>query len=430
MMVDVFEEHLAEASFLWSQWEQALVAPDFTLDEAAGVEERMLAHLDGLSGAGALAVEALTPLVNESADPGEVFAATWTLLALSPSVALEAVKARAGEAPPLVGAALRRAMELAEDAGMEATLVSWLTTSEPVPRALALEVLTFRGRAPANVVVELLGHPEGAVSAAALRALRPSSKVPPPRELEALLGDTRPEVRRAAFEAGLLFGMRQAWAANDVDPATCTGALRKQAWVLRALVGEEKALERIIAALKEEAAREDALWALGFSGRRTAADACLEAMAGPPRVARLAGEAFSAITGLRLEERYALPEEEPGDALPPLEEEDLDADLSLHPEDALPRPAPTEIARWWQTVRKDFAPSSRYLGGHPFTGAGLLEALSQGPMRRRHVHAQELLLRTQGAQAVQVRAFSARQRDELARASAIRERLPAWAFGA
>ncbi|WIG94790.1 TIGR02270 family protein [Myxococcus sp. SDU36] len=429
MLVDVFEEHLAEAAFLWSQWERALVAPDFTLDEASSLEERLLAHLDGLVVAGVPAVEFLIPRLHESEEPGEVFAAAWALLSLTPPVVLEAVEERSGQVPSQVWAALHRALELAESAGVDAALASWLNTAEPELRVLALEVLAFRGSAPMSGVVELLGDSDGLVTAAALRALRPSARMPPPKALGVLLGDSRPEVRRSAIEAGLVFGLREAWTANGVDAVTEVGFVRKQAWVLQALVGEDDALERLVAFTKDAAASADALWALGFSGLRSAADACLRAMAGPPLVARLAGESFSAITGLKLKETYVLPEEEPDDALPPLEEDDLDADLSLRPEDALPRPAPEEVARWWQAVRKDFAPGSRFLGGQPLTGERLLDALTIGPMRRRHVHAMELMLRTQGAQSVLVRAFSSKQRAALARASAIRQRLPPWAFG-
>src|SRR6185369_14237639 len=46
---DILEEHLAEAAFLWEQWELALDAANYSLDEvAAGPEERLRAHLDAL----------------------------------------------------------------------------------------------------------------------------------------------------------------------------------------------------------------------------------------------------------------------------------------------------------------------------------------------------------------------------------------------
>lgn len=429
MMLDVLEEHLSEAAFFWTQWERALVAPDYTLEETAELEERLLAHLEGLVTAGPPAIEVLEPVVREGEDPGEVLAASWTLLALAPRLVEEAVKARAADAPPPVWAAMTRALELGEDAAVEKALAPWLTTDEPRLLALALTVLGFRGRVPGDRGVELLGHPEGVVVAAALRALRPSPKLQAPRELGGLLGDSRPEVRWAAIEAGMLLGVRDAWAACEGESTTAGGAPRRSSWVLLAAAGEARFLERLISFAEEEAAREDALWALGFSGRVAAAEACLKWMGQVPRVARLAGESFSAITGLRMAGPHVLPEPEPEDALPPLEEEALDADLGLRPEDALPLPAREEVARWWGTARKDFTPATRYLEGKPFTGAALLEALAQGPMRRRHMHALELMLRTGGAHAVQVRAFTARQREELARAAAVRERLPSWASG-
>ncbi|WP_254627626.1 hypothetical protein [Myxococcus sp. CA040A] len=54
VLVDVWEEHLDEEAFRWTQWERALVAPDFTLEETAKREERLLAHLDALEEEAAL----------------------------------------------------------------------------------------------------------------------------------------------------------------------------------------------------------------------------------------------------------------------------------------------------------------------------------------------------------------------------------------
>ena len=47
---EVAEEHLDEAGFLWTQWERALVSPDYSASEVAdGPEERLAAHLEGLA---------------------------------------------------------------------------------------------------------------------------------------------------------------------------------------------------------------------------------------------------------------------------------------------------------------------------------------------------------------------------------------------
>ncbi|WIG95908.1 TIGR02270 family protein [Myxococcus sp. SDU36] len=424
MMLDVLEEHLSEAAFFWSQWEHALVAPDYTLEETAELEERLLAHLDGLVAAGAVAIEVLAPVVHESEDPGEVFAAAWSLLALAPSLMLDAVKARATDGPSPVQASMRRALELGENGVVETALVPWLTAVEP----MAVSVLGFRGHLPDDRAEELLSHPDALVVAAALRAFNPSSKSHAPRLLGVLLGDSRPEVRWAAIETGLVFGVRDAWTVCEGESTDAGSALRRRSWVLLAAAGDARFLERLISFSEETATREDALWALGFSGRVSAAEACLRWMCAEPRVARLAGEAFSAITGLRMAGAHVLPEPAPEDALPPLEDEDLDADLVLRPEDALPLPAQEEVARWWDGARDGFSPANRYLGGKLFAGTSLLDALAQGPMRRRHPYALELMVRTRGTHAVQVRAFTSRQREQLALASAVRERMSSWGF--
>src|SRR3569832_1116128 len=46
---DIYEEHLDEAAFLWGQWERAMDAAHYTIDEVIeGPERRLRAHLDGL----------------------------------------------------------------------------------------------------------------------------------------------------------------------------------------------------------------------------------------------------------------------------------------------------------------------------------------------------------------------------------------------
>ena len=64
---DVVEEHLDEAAFLWTQWERGLQSPLYKLHELRDrVEERMLAHLDGLVvGGEAVAQRLLYPALTE-----------------------------------------------------------------------------------------------------------------------------------------------------------------------------------------------------------------------------------------------------------------------------------------------------------------------------------------------------------------------------
>jgi uncharacterized protein (TIGR02270 family) len=297
-----------------------------------------------------------------------------------------------------------------------------LKTQAPHLQALVPEVLTFRGELPRNAALERLQHPEARVVSAALRGVQPLPQEVLSRELPRLLEDARPEVREAAIEAGLSAGSRAAWEAclKAVQARAGTGRLPL---VLLALGGNDRDLERLLECARVAELQTDALWALGFSGRAQAAELCLELMAEEP-LAALAGESFSAITGLRLEESYAEPPKEE-ESLPPLEEEDLDVDLEPKPEDALPLPNREAVRLWWKEERKRFDRGTRYVRGRPFSIDVLLEEFEQGPMRRRHVHAQELALRSRGACVLQTRAFTQRQRAEWEKARSMKARLSA-----
>jgi uncharacterized protein (TIGR02270 family) len=425
LLMDIYEEHLDEASFLWVQWSRALDAPDYTLEDVASLEERLLAHLDGLVlGGEPVARELLLPAL-DSEDPPRISAALWALLAepgfMAPAEWVERVRAAAPEGPL---AAFRRALELNERPEVGEALLPLLKSQEPLLQAWAFEVLTSRGQLPRGVEAELLGHPDAQVVEAVLRGTPFLPRDVASRELPRLLTDTRPGVREAAILAGMMSGVQAAWEAcrKAVDART---GVDRMSLVLLALGGDERDLMRLQACTGVEAMLEDALWALGFSGRVEAADACLEFMGTKP-VAALAGEAFSAITGLKLEGAYVVAAEEE-ESLPPLEE-DLARELEPRPEDALPMPAREAVAEWWKDARKDFARGTRYLRGHPFSLDGLLEELERGPMRRRHVLALELSLRSQGACQLQTRAFTRRQLAGLAQAREMRGRLSTSPF--
>jgi uncharacterized protein (TIGR02270 family) len=253
-----------------------------------------------------------------------------------------------------------------------------------------------------------LTHAEPQVAAAALRAVSRARLPLEPAVLQRALDSKEPALREAAILAGLAGGHRASWAACQSAAEAREPEEHGLPLLLLGMSGDERDVKRLLELLSNEALRPGVLWALGFSGRVAAADACVELMRNKP-VAALAGEAFSAITGLRIAEEYALPPEEEEEALPPLEEENLDADLTPKPEDALPKPRAESVAAWWQEARKRMDVKQRYLSGQPFTPQALLDALVSAPMRRRHALALELALRSRGAIQVPTRGFVAQQ---------------------
>lgn len=424
LLMDIYEEHLDEASFLWVQWNRALVAPDFSLEEVGSLEERLLAHLDALVlGGGPVATALLVPAL-DSEDPPRISAALWVLLAEPGLLETAEWVARIRTADAGSRAALGQALTLNDRPEVGEALLPFLEDEDAALQSWAVEVLASRGQLPPAAQVERLHHPRAQVVVAALHAGPWLPREAVSRELPRLMGDTRSEVREAAVLAGMMSGVRSAWEA-------CRGAVEartkvdRTALVLLALGGDARDLVRLLACTAVESMREDALWALGFSGQVEAAEACLELMASPP-VAALAGEAFGAITGLAWEGAF-VKEREEGDSLPPLEE-DLEMDLAPRPEDALPIPSRAQVAAWWREARKGFHRATRYLRGRPFTLEGLLAELEHGPMRRRQVLALEVALRSEGACVLPTWAFSRVQRAGLARARDMRGRLSGSSF--
>lgn len=214
-------------------------------------------------------------------------------------------------------------------------------------------------------------------------------------------------MRAAAADSALVLGDRAGWEAclAGLQSPGALGALAR--WAVAAGGGEAE-LARLVALLDTPALRADALWALGFSGRPEAAEACLAWLDDPVHGPR-AGEAFSAITGLVLEGHYVRPAPPEQDALGPLEAEDLDADLVPPEEAALPHPSGVDVRDGWSLMRGRFPRGGRTLRGQPLTPEVLAAALLDEPLRRRAGLARETCVRTRGAWPVWERGWAWRQ---------------------
>jgi uncharacterized protein (TIGR02270 family) len=224
-----------------------------------------------------------------------------------------------------------------------------------------------------------------------------------------------PETRDMALQVGFIQGSRETWAACQQLVAARQPGTRNP-MVLLALAGGERERKLLVDSLGVPALRKDALWALGFCGHIEVAESCLEFM-GDAQLARLAGESFSAVTGLEIKEQFAVEVVEEEQEQPiPLEEEDLDADLIPPPEAALPVPHVGEVRKWWQAERRRFDTRTRYLSGKPWEWNTLLESLAGAPMRRRHTLALDLARRGSGQIHVNTRALAHHQRLQLLQA--------------
>lgn len=433
---DVLEEHLDEAGWFWEQRQDALRALDHTLEDVeTGDEARLLAHLDGLVIGGAEAAEELLRPALDSERPRVVAAAAWALLAaqerdLTGEVLDALVK---GEAPQREGVA--SALALSARPGLDAAILQALPGAPLEAQRALVEALALRGADAGAALLASRPQRDEGLFAAALRAARASGASAVDALLPAALKDPSAAVREAALETGLALGRRDALLA--ARRLLEQGVASRAALFAAAGSGVNADLELLVRCAASPELQVEALWALGFSGRRAAAEAALLAL--KRGAERVAAEAFLMVTGCELGPDAVTElgddEREP-EAAPPDLDADADADAD-EADDAAPaeepedRPDPSwlpgpawpradveldALERWWGDHENAFEPGRRYWYGTPFTAEALLAALAQAPCRFRPALALELSARSRGALRLDPFAFVAVQRAQLARA--------------
>jgi hypothetical protein len=284
---------------------------------------------------------------------------------------------------------------------------------------------------PGPILKGLLARSEPELARAALSAAAvAATDIGSHRHLvEDRLTHDAPAVRTAALRTAFIWNLASA-------QRVCAAEARAgspTALLLLGLLAGQTEVTLLVSMLASEQHRRATLFALGFTGRKQAAEACLTFVGdADPAIAKLAAEAFGAITGFVVEDKVVPvdptveekeePDEEDDeedeaaagggggvaatpaasapaaaapDDLPPLEE-DLEKDLGPQPEDELPTPDAAELRRWWSERADAFAANQRYLGGVVASPAAVEIALRQGSLRRAGPLISEVAIRSGG----------------------------------
>jgi uncharacterized protein (TIGR02270 family) len=121
------------------------------------------------------------------------------------------------------------------------------------------------------------------------------------------------------------------------------------------------------------------------------------------KLAKLAGEAFSLITGLDLKEQQLTLESPEGYLLIPSDEESND-NVDLDEDENLAHPDSQKVSAFWQQQGSQFIVGRRYFMGKPISTDILQHTLTHGSQRQRHAAAMELALNENGAPLINTRA--------------------------
>ena len=405
LLWDLVEESLDEAEFLWQRWDLALSSHEHDLRGLAyWLEDRLLGSMDGVRVAGDAAVETLLRPALLGDEPGRAAAAAYILGSAGTPIALEALIAAFRNAGPDLRPTLRRGIELVVAPDLVAAIERRTADASADVHAAVLEASSFRHKDSSSRLLDVVTSESPMLQKAAVTAARHATRdIGAQCAAYGLRSYSDAIARTAAIETGLMFGLPVAWQAC-LDGAASGAPGSEPLLLLVALLGTPHAHERIFRALHKEECQKAALFALGFVGTTSAADACIDLM-GKGLHVQLAADSLCAMTGLDLRNSRLLAPE-------PDEEVDVDHDAST--EDLLPRPDVARVTAWWQSQRPHFHPNARYLGGIPVKLATLGKYLEHGVMRRRHGVALELAIRTGGALQVETRAFATEQRQQIA----------------
>lgn len=129
-------------------------------------------------------------------------------------------------------------------------------------------------------------------------------------------------------------------------------------------------------------------------------------------LARVAGEAFTMITGVNLAYEDLDTDKPEGFESGPTEDPN-DDNVEMDPDERLPWPDPGLISNWWAKHASEFQPGVRHLIGKPITAEWLQHVLREGRQRQRAAAALELAIMQPGQPLFEVRAPGFRQQEVL-----------------
>jgi uncharacterized protein (TIGR02270 family) len=408
----VLEQHASAATALGHTRLTFVNAAHVKLRHLRRLDERLAAQLDGLLVAaddGWLAVSSGL----EQASGGSMLIAAMLAVSEGRLDRLQLVLALAGALPQKRPEVLCACGWL-EPAQLRGVAASLLRAADPVSRLVGAAACAMHRVDPGLTSARLLQDDDRAVRARAWRAAGELGK----RELVSTAAATAvqerdPECRFWAAWTSVLLGDRQAGLEVLAQIAATSGAFRRRAFQLALQATTPNggyALLQSLAEIPENGRR--VIRGIGFVGDPSYC-AWLVGQMTDESVARLAGEAFSLITGVDLAARDL--ERKPPAAFESGPNDDPnDSNVDVDEDDGLPWPDQGRVDSWWRANSNRFQPGVRYFMGEPVNRANCLRVLKEGYQRQRMAAALHLALIDPGTPLFEWRAPAWRQQRLLA----------------
>jgi uncharacterized protein (TIGR02270 family) len=405
---DVVSQHAEEAAFLWTSRTRAVSDPTYDLKALCRLDDRVEAHLDGLRIAGEAAWSVCRTQL-DSGGAGEVFP-------------LAVLAFEAGDRQRMLDALLvgcvsvetRRALISAlgwlDYRSVSPWIEKLLQAKTPVHRSVGIAACAIHRVDPGAMLTAALSDPDPMVRARSVRAVGELKRADLLGEVRKRLADDDEACRFWTAWTLTLHGDRAGVQAlrqwfghgNRFGVAALQLALRS--------LNIDEGRDWIRPMAKDPELRNSAIVAAGVLGDPVSVPWVIGHMRSPGS-ARLAGEAFSMITGVDLTYRN-LDRNEPAETEEAAEAVATPTDAEY--ENHLPWPDPELVDRWWHEHESQFTPGVRYQAGKPVTVGAAREILLSGTQRQRAAAAIELAIHEPDEPLFEIRSRAALQQRRLA----------------
>jgi uncharacterized protein (TIGR02270 family) len=385
----VIQQHVEESAHLRRMRSLQVRAPHLRLARLGRLDERIAAHLDGISVAGAYGSE-LCRRALERPGKGQLFTATVDAIEGRDAARLDTLLATAG-ALPASQSGLLSAFGWVSANALRGITRPLLESQDPWWREVGIGACGMHGVDPGAVLDAALDDPDPRLRRRALRVAGRSIRVELRERCLAARADADPACAFEAARAALLLGDRRAAVDALEDMALAPGDGSEAALCLVLKVVASARARTLLAKLSKEPARRRAL----IKGIGAAGDAhfvpWLLGQMNDPRLARLAGESFSLITGLDLA-FLDLDRGRPEHVEAGPNDDAEDDNVTMDEDEDLPWPDPQKIDAWWGANVLRFAAGTRSFIGQPPEPAHCVAILREGFQRQRAAAAVHLCL--------------------------------------
>lgn len=379
----VLEQHVENAAFLALLRDHAVRAPHYDRAHLANLDNRIEAHLDGLRIAGPAGLDTLLQQLAPNTQ-GEIFAAT-VLACETTNTAAMAKLAEHVRTYPDSARFMAAALGWLDWARIEPWVEKLLGLPDTLFRRIGLAACGMHRRDPGAALIAGLAHADPSVIAGAARTA----------------GKLRRRDLMAAIRAHRLHQDEDArfwanWSTLQMGDEEALTPLRQFAEqpgkyqyrvlpVLLAWQPREASIAWIRQLMQNPQQRRMLIQAVGLLGDPLSIPWLIQQMHDIPN-ARVAGEAFSLITGADLALLDLELRDTPDfDAGP--NDDPADPNVAMDEDENLAWPDPPLVEAWWQQHAGEFQPGQGYLLGQTHSEGSALHTLIHGQQRQRIVAA-------------------------------------------